>query len=108
MERDRPGQTWVSAYDMGCVQAGFVNVVRTKLAAHFGFAQVTLAERERYTFFWRCVGCQLGLADEFNLCGSGFAVADQIMDELTDEILLPYNELACARKLQPSPQSNLS
>lgn len=90
MDASMPGVTWISSYDMACVQTGFVGVVCT-VADKFGMI-ASDEELTRYVNFWRCVARQLGLADKWNLCGSGHDVAANIVYELVQRVLVPNNQ----------------
>eukprot|EP00946_MAST-07B_sp_MAST-7B-sp1_P003069 g3069.t1 len=95
MNRDEPvgpaDPFWISAYNMGCVQSGFCGAV-TLVPAQFGLTPGHGGSDEdlaRYVGFWRCVARQLGLDDRFNLCGGGESVADAIIREVIEEVILP-------------------
>jgi hypothetical protein len=95
MNRDEPrapaDPAWISAYNMGCVQSGFCGAV-TLVPAHFGLTPAnggSEQELARYVGFWRCVARQLGLDDSFNLCGAGEQVADAIIRQVIEEVILP-------------------
>ena len=90
MDKAKPGQTWLSMYNMACVQSGFmgaVTILPQKFALHG-----TKEELERYVSFWKCVGYQLGVTDEFNLCSLGLKYADPIVWEIIDQVLIPDNQ----------------
>jgi len=42
-----------------------------------------------YVYFWRCCGYQLGIADEYNLCGRSALTARHIVSQIEDQIVLP-------------------
>lgn len=102
MDSKLPGHTWLSMYNMACVQTGFVGAL-TIVPAAFGL-HVSTEELEKYVFFWKCVGYQLGVADKYNLCSLGKVTADRIIWEVIDKVLLPdarsppekYPEIAAA------------
>lgn len=89
MQEKMPSQQhgWLSAYDMACVQLGFVGPTIL-----FG-RKVGVKDGEQalddYVYFWRCVGYQLGIADEFNPCSLGNPTTRNIAQELIDQVLLP-------------------
>lgn len=87
MDAHMPGNTWISMYDMAIVQSGFMgaaSIFPQKLGMH-----ASSQELEDYIYFWRCVGHQLGISDEYNLCSRGKLVADTIVWEIMSTILLP-------------------
>ena len=96
MNRDEPRSKptdafWISAYNMGCVQSGFCGAV-TLVPAQFGLTPTNGGSEEelaRYVGFWRCVARQLRLDDRYNLCGGGEKIADTIIREVIDEVILP-------------------
>ncbi len=90
MNKSKPGQTWLSMYNMACVQSGFMGAV-TILPQNFALSATT-EELERYVSFWKCVGHQLGVSDEFNLCSLGLKHADPIVWEIIDQVLIPDNQ----------------
>jgi hypothetical protein len=89
MQEKMPSQQhcWLSAYDMACVQLGFVGPIIL-----FG-RKVGVKNAEQvlddYVYFWRCVGYQLGMADEFNPCSLGNPTTRNIAQELIDQVLMP-------------------
>jgi hypothetical protein len=86
MEKRMPGQTWISMYDMACVQSGFMGAL-TIVPSKFGI-NASDSILEDYVFFWRCIGYQLGIADEFNLCSLGKKVSDKIVWDFIDSVLM--------------------
>lgn len=82
-----PGTTWISMYDMATVQTGFMGAT-TLMPTKFGI-HVTAEELEDYVFFWKCVGHQLGLEDQYNLCSLGKVTSDKIVNEVISQVLLP-------------------
>jgi hypothetical protein len=105
MTRDQPGTTWISSYDMACVQAGFFAAISLH-PAKFGISGSDASDENlaKYIFFWRCVGRQLGVDDQFNLCGQDSATVKIILNEIINAVLLPdeanpppeYNTMAGA------------
>lgn len=87
MEQHMPGKTWISMYDMACVQTGFMGAI-TILPNKFGL-HASKESFEDYVFFWRCVGYQLGVADRFNLCSLGKDTSDSIVWEVISKVVLP-------------------
>jgi len=87
MTQTMPVGTWISSYDMACVQTGFMGAV-TILPKKFGI-HASDQDSEDYVYFWKCAGYQLGIADEFNLCSLGKDVADNIIWEIIEDVLLP-------------------
>ena len=77
----------------------FSTTVPDKIGMH-----ATDEELEDYVFFWRCVGHQLGIPDEFNLCGRGRKNASGIFWEIINTMIVPdskspppnYNKMADA------------
>jgi hypothetical protein len=55
---------------MSTVQTGFMGALTLPSNTKFGL-KATEEELSDYVFFWRCVGRQLGISDDFNLCGRG-------------------------------------
>jgi len=90
MDKAKPGQTWLSMYNMACVQSGFMGAV-TILPEKFAL-NATEEELERYVNFWKCAGYQLGVSNEFNLCSLGLKHADPIVWEIIDQVLIPDNQ----------------
>ena len=89
MEKADPTSKWLTQYDMGLVQSGFMGAISTRPAG-FGLHGRTLAaDIEDYTYFWRCVAYQLGVRDDFNLCGRGGTSTDNVVQEIIDDVLLP-------------------
>jgi hypothetical protein len=90
MTRDLPGTTWISAYNMGCVQAGFFAAISMH-AEKFGLTgpDGSDANLAKYISFWRCIGRQLGIADEFNLCFEDKDTVTKILGEIINDVLLP-------------------
>eukprot|EP00930_Biecheleria_cincta_P000985 TRINITY_DN102164_c0_g1_i1.p1 TRINITY_DN102164_c0_g1~~TRINITY_DN102164_c0_g1_i1.p1 ORF type:complete len:442 (+),score=74.45 TRINITY_DN102164_c0_g1_i1:147-1472(+) len=86
MDQHMPGTTWISMYDMACVQSGFMGAI-TILPNKFGI-HASNELLEDYVFFWRCVGYQLGVADRFNLCSLGKDVSDNIVWEVIRKVVL--------------------
>merc|ERR1712178_490646 len=87
MEAKLPGQKWITMCDMPTVQSGFVggiNMVPTKFGINV--PDEVIAD---YVFFWKCVGHQLGIDDNFNLCSLGRPTAAKIVEQITNEVLLP-------------------
>ena len=69
-------------YDMGRVQAGFMGLsVLPDMMRKFGM-RASDADIDVYVYFWKCVGRQLGIADDFNLCFRGTPTAAAIVTEL--------------------------
>ena len=64
------GHKWINAYDMSLVQTGFMGGISI-YPEMCGMGNVPKEEIADYVAFWRCVGYQLGVPDEFNLCGGG-------------------------------------
>ena len=101
MEAHLAGQ-FMTQYDMASVQTGFMGAITT-WPTKFGL-NATDEELEDYVFFWKCVGRQLGIADDFNLCAQGRATGDKITVELMDQVVVPdydhppadYNKMAQA------------
>eukprot|EP00041_Stephanoeca_diplocostata_P039901 m.1638108 g.1638108 ORF g.1638108 m.1638108 type:complete len:437 (+) comp26846_c0_seq1:238-1548(+) len=81
------GGVWMSQYNMACVQAGFMGLMTT----HSDKLGVNLTEQEEqdYIFFWRGVGYQLGIADKYNLCSLGKPYTDNIVEEISDQLVFP-------------------
>jgi len=77
----------ISQFDTAVVQTGFMGALTVAPSA-LGLV-ATDEELAQYVFFWRCVGRQLGVADEYNLCGGGRAAADRIVNEITQTMLFP-------------------
>ena len=105
MTKDQPGTTWISSYDMACVQAGFfaaVSLHPTKFGLNGDDA--SNANLAKYISFWRCVGRQLGVDDQYNLCGQDSVTVKNILNEIINHVLLPdeaapppeYNTMANA------------
>jgi hypothetical protein len=90
MNTAKPGQTWLSMYNMACVQSGFMGAI-TILPSKFAL-RGTNEELEKYVSFWKCVGYQLGVTDEFNLCSLGLKYSDPIVWEIIDQVLIPDNQ----------------
>jgi hypothetical protein len=65
-----PGKHKMNAYNMSTVQTGFMGALTLPSNTKFGL-KATEEELSDYVFFWRCVGRQLGISDDFNLCGRG-------------------------------------
>jgi len=86
MDQHMPGKTWISMYDMACVQSGFMGAI-TILPNKFGI-HASKESMEDYVFFWRCVGYQLGVADRFNLCSLGKEISDNIVWEVIRNVVL--------------------
>ena len=61
------GKQWMSQYNMACVQSGFMGGITTMPTA-FGLV-ATEEDLRGYVYFWKCCGYQLGISDEYNLCG---------------------------------------
>jgi hypothetical protein len=81
---------FMTQYDMASVQTGFMGAITT-WPTKFGLS-ATDEELEDYVFFWKCVGRQLGIADDFNLCAQGRATGDKITEQLMDQVVVPdYN-----------------
>jgi len=77
----------ISMCDMAFVQLGFVGPVilfGRKVGVRDGNEAL-----DDFVYFWRCVGYQLGMADEFNPCSLGNSTAQKIAQELIDQVLLP-------------------
>ena len=87
MDSKLPGKTWLSMYNMACVQTGFVGAL-TIVPSAFGL-HATEEELEKYVLFWKCIGYQLGVADQYNLCSLGKVTADKIIWEVINKVLLP-------------------
>jgi hypothetical protein len=81
------GKAWMSMYNMACVQSGFCGAL-TIVPKSFGL-HASAQEMEKYVEFWRCIGYQLGVSDEYNLCSRGKSTADSIIWEIIDSVLLP-------------------
>jgi hypothetical protein len=90
MTRDQPGTTWISAYNMGCVQAGFFAAISMH-GDKFGLSGKDNSEENmvKYVAFWRCVGRQLGVADQFNLCSRDRTTVTNVLGQIINEVLLP-------------------
>ena len=90
MTRDLPGTTWISAYNMACVQAGFFAAISMH-GDKFGLtgSDDSNENMAKYVAFWRCVGRQLGVADEFNLCSRDRPTVMSIVDQIINQVLLP-------------------
>ena len=58
-------------------------------APHKFGLNVSQEEIGNYVYFWKCVGHQLGIRDEFNLCSLGIDQSTNIVHEITQEIVLP-------------------
>lgn len=86
MQAHLPGQTWISMYDMACVQSGFMGAL-TIVPSKFGI-RASDSSLEDYVYFWRCAVYHLGVADEFNLCSLGKQVSDKIVWELINSVLM--------------------
>ena len=87
MDQKVGGRTWISMYDMAIVQTGFMGAITVTPEA-FGM-DCTSEELSTYVYFWRCVGHQLGIADQYNLCGGGVRVSTPIVNEVISQVLLP-------------------
>lgn len=102
MEQKLPGQKWVTMYDMPSVQLGFIGPP-TVFSSHLGI-RVSEDDLEDYVYFWKCVGYQLGIDDNFNACSLGKDTVVNITKEYESEILFPdaarpppqYNRMASA------------
>jgi hypothetical protein len=60
----------------------------TTMPSYFGLS-LSAEQKKDYIHFWRCLGYQLGIADEFNLCSAGPPTTDVIVDEIWREMVLP-------------------
>ena len=87
MQAKYPGTHKINMYNLATVQTGFMGAATTSPTA-YGL-RVSDAKLSDYVYFWRCVGRQLGIADEFNLCGNGKKNSDAIVNEIIDQLLLP-------------------
>jgi hypothetical protein len=87
MQQKQPGTHKLNMYNLATVQTGFMGAA-TKTPEAFGL-KVSEAQLSDYVYFWRCVGRQLGISDEYNLCGRGKANSDAIVNEIIDQLLLP-------------------
>jgi len=78
---------WISQYDMACVQLGFLGPI-SLFGDKIG-CRASAQAMEDYSYFWRCVGYQLGIGDEFNPCSLGGAYTKTIIRQMIDQVLLP-------------------
>ena len=77
----------INQFNLAVVQTGFMGLA-TVAPDKLGLI-LTEAQLSDYVFFWRCVGRQLGIEDQYNLCGGGKLVSDKIVNEVTTQMLLP-------------------
>jgi hypothetical protein len=80
-------QKHISQYDMAVVQVGFMGPFAL-FAGKFG-VHASQQQLDDYGYFWRCVGYQLGISDEFNVCSLGNPATESIIKEIIDKVLLP-------------------
>ncbi|XP_045165014.2 uncharacterized protein LOC123528961 [Mercenaria mercenaria] len=85
------GHTYLSQYEMGLVQSGFMGSI-VMYPDKFGI-RCSIDELDDYVYFWRWIGYLLGIKDQFNICIDGYERADAICHAIEQEILIPslYN-----------------
>ena len=74
-------------FNMATVQSGFIAAALLSPTA-FGL-RVSDEEIANFVYFWRCVGYQLGIADDYNLCGRSALTTKHIVSQIEDQIVLP-------------------
>lgn len=81
---------FLTQYDLATVQTGFMGglcMVPRKFGLH-----ASDEELADYVYFWRCCGRQLGVSDAYNLCGQGKEIAVSIVEEITNQVVLPMTK----------------
>eukprot|EP01047_Picozoa_sp_COSAG01_P067654 COSAG01_NODE_9599_length_2395_cov_1.369774_1_plen_330_part_00 len=88
MQSKFPGTHKLNMYNMATVQTGFMGALTVTPGNVFGL-KASPEEISDYVYFWRCVGRQLGISDQYNLCGRGAQNSANIVHEIIDELILP-------------------
>ena len=81
------GQLYVSQYDMGLVQCGFMGAI-VMYPEGFG-VKCTKQDLEDYIHFWRGLGYLLGIDDKYNICAGNYQQTYDICKQIEVEKLLP-------------------
>lgn len=87
MKKDT-GKLHISQYDLALVQCGFMGAV-SMYPKGFGLVCVSQQDVEDYIFFWRCIGFQLGIMDEYNICSGNYQQHQFICHQIQNEIVVP-------------------
>ena len=74
-------------FNMATVQSGFIAAALLSPTA-FGL-RVSDEELANFVYFWRCVGYQLGIADDYNICGRSALTTKHIVSQIEDQLVLP-------------------
>ena len=81
------GNVYVSQYDMGIVQSGFMGAI-IMYPEGFGCA-CNKSDLEDYIHFWRGMGWLLGIDDKYNICAGNYEQTHSIVKSIERDMLLP-------------------
>lgn len=82
-----PKRVYLSQYEMGLVQSGFIGVT-IMYPKEFGI-HCTVEELDDYVYFWRWMGYLLGIDDKYNICIDGYKKAKELCHAIQREIVIP-------------------
>ena len=87
MNKQLGDKEYVSQYDMGLVQSGFMGAV-VMYPSQFG-VKCTESDLEDYIHLWRGLGYLLGIDDRYNICSGSFHDTKNIVKEIEQKLLVP-------------------
>ena len=80
-------ETFVSQYDMGVVQCGFMGAI-VMYPEYFG-VRCSKEDLQDYIYTWRGIGYLLGVDDMYNICQGNYKQTYNIAKEIEHKLLIP-------------------